>query len=232
MCRLVLIMKCENCKKEHDGSYGSGRFCSSKCTKSFSTKNKREEINKKVSESLKKEKTSKSCKECSKIFYSNRREQLYCSPRCARLAVRSRKEYKDKMRRTQLRKVENGTHKGWQSRNIKSYAEKFFIEVLKNNNLFDKCVLEHAVKKRDLGIECDANYFLDFYFPDKNIDLEIDGKQHEYEDRLESDKKRDKVLKDNGYKVYRIKWKNPISDENKAYIKSEINKFLGFYDGQ
>ena len=36
-----------------------------------------------------------------------------------------------------LEKVKNGTHKGWQSRNITSYPEKFFISVLKNNNLFD-----------------------------------------------------------------------------------------------
>ncbi len=46
-------MICENCKNKHDGNYGSGRFCSSKCARSFSTKNKRKEINKKVSESLK-----------------------------------------------------------------------------------------------------------------------------------------------------------------------------------
>lgn len=45
-------MKCENCGKDHDGSYGSGRFCSVKCAKGFATKNKREEINKKVSKSL------------------------------------------------------------------------------------------------------------------------------------------------------------------------------------
>jgi len=45
-------MKCENCNKEHDGSYGSGRFCSSKCARGFSTKSKRGEINKKVSKSL------------------------------------------------------------------------------------------------------------------------------------------------------------------------------------
>lgn len=31
-------MVCENCKKEHDGSYGSGRFCSSKCGHSYSAK--------------------------------------------------------------------------------------------------------------------------------------------------------------------------------------------------
>ena len=32
-------MKCEKCGKEHDGSYGSGRFCNSKCARSFSTNN-------------------------------------------------------------------------------------------------------------------------------------------------------------------------------------------------
>lgn len=46
-------MICEKCKKEHDGSYGSGRFCSSKCARSFSTLGKRQEINKKVSQTLK-----------------------------------------------------------------------------------------------------------------------------------------------------------------------------------
>lgn len=45
-------MKCEKCDIIHDGNYGSGRFCSSKCARSFSTKNKREEINEKVSKKL------------------------------------------------------------------------------------------------------------------------------------------------------------------------------------
>jgi hypothetical protein len=31
-------MKCENCGNEHDGSYGSGRFCSKKCRGIFSAK--------------------------------------------------------------------------------------------------------------------------------------------------------------------------------------------------
>lgn len=43
------MKKCENCKNEHDGSYGSGRFCTSKCARGFSTKAKRKEINEKVS---------------------------------------------------------------------------------------------------------------------------------------------------------------------------------------
>ena len=31
-------MKCENCGNEHDGSYGSGRFCSKHCRCSFNAK--------------------------------------------------------------------------------------------------------------------------------------------------------------------------------------------------
>jgi len=46
-------MKCENCNNIHNGEYGSGRFCSSKCARGFSTKIKRTEINRKVSNTLK-----------------------------------------------------------------------------------------------------------------------------------------------------------------------------------
>lgn len=70
------------------------------------------------------------------------------------------------------------------------------------------------------------NYFLDFYIPEHRIDLEIDGKQHEYADRKDSDDMRDQALKNIGINVYRIKWKNPNTDENKAYIKKEIDNFL------
>ena len=31
-------MECENCHKEHDGSYGSGRFCSKQCRGAFTAK--------------------------------------------------------------------------------------------------------------------------------------------------------------------------------------------------
>lgn len=46
-------MKCEFCKVEMNGEYGSGRFCNSKCARAFSTKEKRSEINKIVSHKLK-----------------------------------------------------------------------------------------------------------------------------------------------------------------------------------
>jgi hypothetical protein len=35
-------------------------------------------------------------------------------------------------------------------------------------------------------------------------------------------------LKNNGYFVYRIKWKNPNNNENKEFIKNEIDNFMNF----
>ena len=65
----------------------------------------------------------------------------------------------------------------------------------------------------------------------KKIALEIDGKQHEYSERRESDILKDIVLTNNGWNVYRIKWKNINNVEGKEYIKKEIEKFLEFYNG-
>lgn len=46
-------MNCERCSIEHNGEYGSGRFCSSFCAHSFTTSVRRKEINIKVSKALK-----------------------------------------------------------------------------------------------------------------------------------------------------------------------------------
>jgi hypothetical protein len=46
-------MKCEYCGDKHNGSYGSGRFCKEQCARGFASKEKRQEINNKVSKKLK-----------------------------------------------------------------------------------------------------------------------------------------------------------------------------------
>lgn len=45
-------MTCENCGKEHAGKYGSGRFCSAKCARGFSSKYVTDEGRKKQKEVL------------------------------------------------------------------------------------------------------------------------------------------------------------------------------------
>lgn len=47
------MKKCEYCNGEHEGLYGSGRFCSQKCARGFSTRRSRKDINEKVSRALK-----------------------------------------------------------------------------------------------------------------------------------------------------------------------------------
>lgn len=49
---IIEFMNCENCNQQHDGTYGSGRFCNELCARSFSSKAKRKEINEKVSKVL------------------------------------------------------------------------------------------------------------------------------------------------------------------------------------
>lgn len=64
---------CELCGIQTDGTYGSGRFCSPNCARSFSSKEKRQEINQIVSEKLKGRKTGTNpwpakCEKCERKF--------------------------------------------------------------------------------------------------------------------------------------------------------------------
>jgi hypothetical protein len=84
---------CEMCSKSHDGSYGSGRFCSSFCARKFSTKEDREEINNKLREAanhyfslhpaVKKQTISKTCPICKNDFFTWKSvNRIYCSKKC------------------------------------------------------------------------------------------------------------------------------------------------------
>lgn len=141
----------------------------------------------------------------------------------------SKVEYKrksDVSKATQERLIAEGKHQGWKSRNKKSYAEKFWTEVLDNNNIPYQA--EYVLKKSDLGIDSLNNFFLDFLLPG-NIDLEIDGKQHSYKDRKEHDKERDAILTAHGYTIYRIQWINPNTLQNKLKVQNQIKEFLDWY---
>ena len=58
-------MVCENCGKKHDGSYGSGRFCSKKCARSYSTKNV-----------IKGQKKEAKCINCGKTVYISKNKSI------------------------------------------------------------------------------------------------------------------------------------------------------------
>ena len=160
-----------------------------------------------------------SCTYCSKSFHPKSKTSKFCSRRCCGLFHNRNDDYRNKLRDAQFKLIKNGTHVGWKSRSKlePSYPEKFFMKVLKNNNI----EYEHD---KHVG-----KYFIDFAFEGKMIALEIDGKQHLKEERKQSDHQKDKFLKSVGWTVYRIPWKSINTESGKQYIKNEIDKFLEFY---
>lgn len=119
--------------------------------------------------------------------------------------------------------IQDGRHKGWITRNITSYPEKFWIKVLNNNHI--DFIREFAVKQ-----ESGYNYFLDFLieYRGHKIDLEIDGKQHKY--RKEHDKERDEYLQSLNYLIYRIDWNNINTENGKLLMKEKIDNFLNWFN--
>ena len=134
-------MICENCNKEHDGSYGSGRFCSSKCARAFSTKIKRKEINEKVSLKLKKN-PDYFCKDCDKKLIK-KTITGYCS-NC--YLTKYNKVFSIEVR-TKISNANKGRSRWNIHRNQISYAERFWKKVLENNKIDFK--REVAIKQAD-----------------------------------------------------------------------------------
>ena len=160
------------------------------------------------------------CSVCGKKFVARTRKnkrylkkETTCSDEC-------RKELWRRKGKESYKKIkEEGRFQGWKSRNIKSYAEKFWEKVLDNNGI---CYTREYYYKK---------YFLDFKIDigNKILDLEIDGKQHEYEDRKEKDKVRDEFLTSEDIVVYRIKWNEVNSENGSVEMKEKIDKFMKFY---
>lgn len=218
--------QCPVCNKEFETKKGHSKetfTCSIACSNSLNPKRKKD-LNKPLRKRIyspeeTKPKYHKECVICNSFFLGFKNTKT-CSKKCTSKLLKKKAD----------EKVLNGEHKGWATRNISSYPEEFFKGVLINLNL--PYEFNFPVSKSSLGIKSASSYFLDFYLQigQRKIDLEIDGKQHEYPDRKESDQERDSLLIQNGYEVYRIKWKNPVTEENKKYIESEIEKMKTFLD--
>ncbi len=233
----VIQKECSICKRTFETQKGHPReklYCSSKCAnKSPTNKRFSEESIAKRRKTLAKKfppnRFEKSCKFCQKRFCKRDHGTKFCGRVCAIKFLWTQASYRQKLASAIQEKIASGTHKGWQSRSELSYAEKFFKRVIDQNLPSAEYFINHPVCKLTLGFENISCYFLDFYFPQLNLDLEIDGKQHNLPERKASDEIRDKALTQNGYQIYRIKWKNLNKPENQRYMEIEIQKFLAYF---
>lgn len=109
-----------------------------------------------------------------------------------------------------------GTHSGWHNRRFEpSYPERYFISVFENEGV------EGWEREKKVG-----RWFIDFAFPSKMLAVEIDGRQHEDADRKKRDEEKDKYLVDAGWKVTRIKWRNPKTEKGKQFLHPQVKMLL------
>lgn len=191
--------------------------CSVSCSNSFRPKRKISTY-KKCKNKPKKVEKNKICTECNKEFKTYGRPN-FCSKECRITNI---------SKRISIR-IENKEHNSWISRNTISFPEKYFMSVLKQYDIGYKYNL--PVSHKELGLSTKSYYALDFYI-EKNttkIDLEIDGKQHEYEGRKTSDSIRDSALKKAGFLVYRIKWPGCRNKKSKDLLIKQIEDFINWY---
>lgn len=221
---------CLECGKEISWERRGAKFCNSSCAAKYNNTRRilSDETKEKISSSLhthfekcSTKSVSRICIVCGKEFEPeiNEKGQRSGSKACSDECKRELKSRAGK--RAIMKCKEKGTWKPWQSRNIISYAEKFWTKVLENNSI---------IYQRELHLD---RYFLDFYI-EKNgqkIDLEIDGHQHFDENgRLEHDMIRDEFVRSKGITVYRIRWNNIKSQKGKEDMRRKIEKFVEFYN--
>lgn len=120
------MMLCEKCGTDILIKYGSGRFCSAKCARSFATSKDREGINKKVSEKLKGRK-------------------LWSRPDSFRLAENARKVRMKRLQKTwETEEIQNLSDFARRTRILKEQDNQCFVCHLSSwNGSFLKLQLDH-----------------------------------------------------------------------------------------
>lgn len=127
-----------------------------------------------------------------------------------------RKNLSEKMK---IAHTEGRAHNIGESRwnNEPSYPEKWFMTVI-SNHFYDKNYTREYSFHR---------FSLDFAWVEKKKCIEIDGDQHiRFEENIERDKRKDEKLKEEGWEVLRLRWKDLKYKNTQNLIQKAVN-FIG-----
>jgi very-short-patch-repair endonuclease len=126
-----------------------------------------------------------------------------------------------------MKKVhEEGRHPGWLSVNLnkenRTYAEQYFLDMINfNKKIFNKWTILEKVQF--------SKYVLDFAILELKLDIEIDGQFHITDKKtIAKDKKRNRFLLEQGWRVFRIGW--PELKDNREKIIKELCEFIQTID--
>lgn len=231
-CKHDKEVYCENCGKLHDGSYGSGRFCSAHCSYSHNAK----KIKRRVNNLPPHPKTPSKpggwvCNLCGKVYRTRRlleeHKKTDKHPGGAARIPWNKGLTKDDPR------VAKCGHKEWwtdQRRHEQSLRKKkFYAEnpekhpnrILANNrsnmSYPERVAFDWLVKN---NIQFEHQYrlwdrFVDFYIPSMNTLLEVDGN---YWHNKEKDDAKDAKASAAGYKTLRISASEKIEERLMTYF--------------
>jgi len=178
-------MLCKNCNINESSKYSkysNGEFCSRECARSFSSKDKREEINKKVSLSLKGRGNGNViivCKNCTKEFKRTwaKRNSKYCSKSCSMSHLNNSPEGIERLSLNRIKSIMNG--------NVNNFGIKMIYDFngkkIKCDSKIEYSCLDYFVKLGATEMErCD--FFIKYsdgekirrYNPDFKIKINSD----------------------------------------------------------
>jgi hypothetical protein len=176
---------CENCGIEHNGDYGSGRFCKKECSRSFSTRFRRDEISRKISLKLlekfkDRDRTLKKicgfCK-CEFEVGIKKKRQIYCSRKCVSKIGGSSKK-KDTSKMGGIREG-GGRSKSFEYINVYGESMKLNVEEIRIAEILDSSGLKW--KRNYKGFEYSTElgsirkFYPDFHIESINVYVEYKG---------------------------------------------------------
>ena len=149
------IFKCEQCHKIHDGSYGSGRFCSKECAKGFSGSNRSLESRQKTGKSVSKLHLHV-CPICKCQFMNKGTSLTFCTS-CRNKRQKNRYKYKNQVNSLHI-------HKNCTSNTYCKYcgAEKGKCkrpDICKHYQLIPKLISLFHLDENTIGTE---NFYIEY----------------------------------------------------------------------
>jgi very-short-patch-repair endonuclease/endogenous inhibitor of DNA gyrase (YacG/DUF329 family) len=221
----TIFKKCPRCNKEFE-TFNGGQLAKQFCSRSCAMKSRKlsEENKRQISNSVTKwfqennanpdyiskhDMPMRDCLQCGKSFIVYNKKLRFCSKICSNKHQKHSLETRDKMRESAIVRVEQGIHNGWRPRNEPSFPERMIASLL--DKLGIELISEHPIKR----------WLIDFADLENKIALEIDGKQHDLPKRQASDLKKDQYLIDNGWRVFRIRWRK-LTPEFYQFLENEL----------
>lgn len=172
------MYNCEVCSTSVHVLWGSGRFCSDRCAKSFSTKHKRREINEKISLALRKSPSVvvSRCESCKEEFTSSK-VRKNCSRKCAAQVQRGKKKKSGEYRKPGSGGPRAGGGRSKVTEYVSIFGEKMKLNAdeIRVAKILDESGLNW--KRNWVGFKYDSNrkFYPDFYVVDLDLYIEYKG---------------------------------------------------------